>query len=348
MSRIIAIEPRAEGAMVALVVDGRLEDLLIDPPAADTAPQMEEIHRVRVRRLIPKQGGAMVKLEDGLSGYLRDTSGLEEGALMIAQVSGMVEPGKAVPMTSRRLHRGKFAILTPHAPGVNVARSLKDPEERARLAAIGAERIGADGPGLILRTAAADEDAEAILTDIDDLLALEAVVSGALAAGGPPAKLTEGPGAELTAWREWGTPDEVIREPGLFDRMGLWDEIDTLRTPRADLRDGGWMAIEPTAALIAVDINTGADMAGNAAAKANLAACTDLPRQLRLRGLGGQITIDFAPMRKVDRTAVELALKRAFAADPIQTTLAGWTPLGCFEMTRKRERRPIIEVLPDA
>ena len=107
------------------------------------------------------------------------------------------------------------------------------------------------------------------------------------------------------------------------------------------------MSVEPTAALVAVDINTGPDMAGNAAAKANLSACNDLPRQLRLRGLGGQITVDFAPMRKVDRKAVEVALKRAFAADPIQTTLAGWTPLGCFELTRKRERRPIVEVLPD-
>lgn len=347
MSRIIAIEPLKSGAMVALVVDGRLEDLLIDPPDTDPSLRMEEIHRVRVRRLIPRQGGAMVKLEGGLTGYLRDTSGLEEGGLVIAQVSGLAERDKAVPMTSRRLHRGKYAILTPHAPGVNIARSLKDPEERARLTAIGQERIGTDGTGLIMRTAARDIEAEAIIADIDELLALEAVVADAIANGGPPMKLTEAPGAEVIAWREWGDPDEVINEEGLFDRMGLWDEIDALRGPRADLREGAWMSIEPTAALVAVDINTGSDLAQNAAAKANLSACNDLPRQLRLRGLGGQITVDFAPMRKVDRKAVEVALKRAFAADPIQTTLAGWTPLGCFELTRKRERRPMTEVLPD-
>ena len=68
---------------------------------------------------------------------------------------------------------------------------------------------------------------------------------------------------------------------------------------------------------------------------------------LRLRGLGGQITVDFAPMRKNDRKAVESAFRKAFAADGVQTTLAGWTPLGHFELLRKRERRPLTEVLRD-
>lgn len=342
--RLIVIEPGPPGR-VALVKDGRLEDLLIDPSEGDDAPRMEEVHLVRVRRIIPGQGAATVKLAGGAPGFLRDAKGVSEGDLVIAQVSGLAEPGKATPLSGRRLHRGRYAILTPQSSGVNVARSLKDSETRARLAALGEAAMTGSEAGLILRSAAADAEEDAIREDIADLLALEwGVIAGA---SGPPALLVEAPGAEAFAWREWGEPDEVTREAGAFDRLGLWDEIDALRAPRADLGGGGWMAIEPTAALVAIDVNTGADLTAGAAARANLAAAADLARQLRLRGLGGQITIDFAPMRKTDRKAVESALKRALNSDPVRTTLAGWTPLGHLEMLRKRERRPITEGLGD-
>jgi Rne/Rng family ribonuclease len=101
------------------------------------------------------------------------------------------------------------------------------------------------------------------------------------------------------------------------------------------------MAIEPTRALVAVDVNTGGDFSPAATLKANLAAARDLPRQLRLRGLGGQITVDFAPLAHRDRPRIEAALRAALAEDGIETTLSGWTPLGHLELQRKRTRRPI-------
>ncbi|MEO0362422.1 MAG: ribonuclease E/G, partial [Pseudomonadota bacterium] len=202
MTRLIVVEP-GPPAVAALVIDGRLEDLLVDPPAEDQTPRIEEVHRVRVRRVAAKQGGAHVKLAGGAKGFLREARGLAEGDIVVAQVSGYAEPGKPAPLTPRRLHRGRYAILTPHAPGVNVARSIRDEAERARLASIGAARIGEDGPGLILRSAAVGAAEDEIAEDLDDLLALEA----ACAAEGAPALLTEAPGAEATAWREWGDPD---------------------------------------------------------------------------------------------------------------------------------------------
>jgi Ribonuclease G/E len=97
--------------------------------------------------------------------------------------------------------------------------------------------------------------------------------------------------------------------------------------------------------MVAVDVDTGSDFSKNAAATANLAACAALPRQLRLRGLGGVVLVDFAPVKKGARQGIENALKRAFASDPVETVLGGWTPLGNFEIQRKRERRPFAEVL---
>jgi len=66
---------------------------------------------------------------------------------------------------------------------------------------------------------------------------------------------------------------------------------------------------------------------------------------LRLRGLGGQIVIDFAPMSKKDRRSVEHALKRALREDGVDTIVVGWTPLGHLELQRKRERLPLSELL---
>ncbi|MDT8344400.1 MAG: ribonuclease E/G, partial [Thermohalobaculum sp.] len=74
-------------------------------------------------------------------------------------------------------------------------------------------------------------------------------------------------------------------------------------------------------------------------------AARDLPRQLRLRGLGGQVVVDFAPMPKKDRKRVEDTLKSAFRRDPIETSLAGWTAMGLFEIQRKRERQPLADLL---
>ena len=104
------------------------------------------------------------------------------------------------------------------------------------------------------------------------------------------------------------------------------------------------MTIEPTRALVAVDVNTGGDLSPAAALKANLAAAAELPRQLRLRGLGGQVTVDFAPLARADRPKVERALTAALRHDGIETTLAGWTPLGHLELQRKRPRRPLADL----
>ncbi|MER3352618.1 MAG: ribonuclease E/G, partial [Hoeflea sp. D1-CHI-28] len=121
--------------------------------------------------------------------------------------------------------------------------------------------------------------------------------------------------------------------------------LDELQTSLAPLSGGASFYIEPTRALVAVDVNTGSDTSPAAGLKANLAAAKDLPRQLRLRGLGGQITLDLAPMGKKDRRQFETTLRAAFRQDATETALAGWTPLGHFELQRKRVRVPLSEVL---
>lgn len=342
--RMVILDDIAGRGAAALVVDGVLQDLAIDPEG-DT-PLPGAIYRAVADRPVKGQGGLFVKLPEG-SGFLRQVSGIAPGQRLLVQVSGPAEPGKATPVTARLLFKSRYAILTPGAPGQNISRAIRDEDTRATLGDLAAEGMaGADeGLGLILRSACAEAEPEVVLEDIAAMRALAEAVLADLQGG--PELLVDGPGAHDLACRDWldPAPDELVTEPGGFADHGVDDLIDALAAPRVALPGGGHIMIEPTRALVAVDVNTGPDTSPAAALKANIAAARDLPRQLRLRGLGGQIVVDFAPIPKKDRAILDQVMRAAFKPEGADVNLAGWTTLGLYEMTRRRDRLPLSELL---
>ena len=331
----------------AMIVDGRLEEFAIDVPD-DAPPQAGAIFRAVADRQMKGQGGIFLRLPDGDSAFLKQVSGVVPGQRLLVQVTGHAEAGKAVPVTTRLLFKSRYAILTPDAPGVNISRQIRDEPERSRLQQVAAAGMqgAAEQMGLILRSACAGMEDKMIAEDI--LLMRELAARLLADTEGGPDLLLDAPGAHHLAWQEWITPvpDEVIDRSGAFRDLGVEEMLDALRLPVVPLGNGMTMAVEPTRALVAVDVNTGPDNSPAAALKANLAAARELPRQLRLRGLGGQITVDFAPMPKKDRHLLDQSLRAAFRRDGTETTLAGWTPLGNFEIQRKRDRMPLAASLP--
>ncbi|MGV8950234.1 MAG: ribonuclease E/G [Cypionkella sp.] len=340
MTRLVLLDTIKDRPAAALLLDGRLEDLAIDP--IDDAPLPGAIYRAVADRPMKGQGGLFVKLPEG-SGFLRQTAGIAPGQRLLVQITGPAEAGKAYPVTTRLLFKSRYAIVTPGAPGQNVSRRIKDEELRAELAALAGEAMkgAAETLGLILRSAAAEADADEVSEDITAMRDLAEAVLADLEGG--PELLVEGAAAHETAWRDWAdpAPDEVIE--GGFADHGVLEMLDDLLSPRVPLGEGHMM-IEPTRALIAVDVNTGRDTTPAAALKVNIAAARELPRQLRLRGLGGQIVVDYAPMPKKDRAILDQVIRAAFKAEN-EINIAGWTTLGLHEMTRKRDRLPLRELL---
>ena len=339
--RVILLD-RVDGReAAALLVDGKLVDLRIDPPD-DMLPGPETIIRGVVDRPLKGQGGAIIRLPDGTA-FLRQAKGLSAGAPVIVQVLAVADRHKAPPVTTRLLFKSRYAIVTPDAPGLNIARSIRDEEERDRLLIV-AHDTGDSPFGLILRSASEGVDADELSQDIAAMRDLAGRVLADLS--GPPEYLVGAPSAHQIAWRDWSDrdPDEVVAEAGCFDSLGVSEAIDTLLSPNVPLPSGASALIEPTSALVAVDVNTGPDGSPAAGLKANLALARDLPRQLSLRGLGGQVTLDLAPMPKKERRTIEDAVRKAFRNEGRDTVLAGWTPLGHFELQRKRDRWPLSEV----
>ena len=156
--RVVCLDHIDGREAAALVVDGRLEDLLVDP--AGDAPVPGAIYRAVADRPMKGQGGLFVKLPDGVSGFLRQVSGIAPGQRIIVQVTGQAEAGKAVPVTARLLFKSRWAIVTPAAPGLNISRRIRDEEVRAALQALadGAMAGAAEDHGLILRSACEGED----------------------------------------------------------------------------------------------------------------------------------------------------------------------------------------------
>jgi len=335
-SDTIVLDHFGEAEAAALMVDGRLQDLLID----GDQPRPGTIYRAIADRPVKGQGGMFLRTPDGPA-FLRQVKGLAPGQAILVQVTGFAEPGKALPVTQKILFKSRYAIVTPDAPGLNISRSIRDDDRRDQLLEIAHTEMGDSNMGLILRSSCVEAYSEEIAEDVRAMADLAAAVT--MDTEGPAETLTEGDGPHQLAWREWTQPADVVTRPGAFAELDVLDQLDLLGRAEVPLSGGAGMFVEPTRALVAVDVNTGGDASPAAGLKANLAVARELPRQLRLRGLGGQITLDLAPMAKKDRRQFETALRTAFRADQVDTALVGWTPLGHYELQRKRDRAGLKE-----
>lgn len=355
--RIVILDEIDDRSCAALFVDGRLEEIAIDP--ADDTPLPGAIYRAVAERPMKGQGGIFVTLppykQDEVrqnttrsnvngngKGFLRQIGGVSSGQSLLVQVTGAAEPGKAIPVTTRILFKSRFCIITPGALGINVSRQIKEERLRDHLTGLVRSELGdlTLEFGVILRSACQNVSNEQLLDDLKEMMSLATQVVAD--AQGKAELLLDGDHAHEIALRDWldPAPDEMITQVGGIARYGIDDAIKALLSPHVSLAGGASMYIEQTRALITVDVNTGGDTSLAAALKANIAAARELPRQLRLRGIGGQVVIDFAPISKKDRAVLDQVIKSAFKATG-EAHLAGWTTLGLYEITHRRSRLPM-------
>ena len=124
--------------------------------------------------------------------------------------------------------------------------------------------------------------------------------------------------------------------------------------PKVWLKNGGYLVIQPTGALVSIDVNTGKAISKKKDVqktflKVNLEAATQIAKQLRLRNLSGMILIDFIDMKDADYNKQLMdRLRTEFAKDPVKTILVDMTKLGLVEVTRKKVRKSLYEQIKDA
>ena len=304
----------------ALVVDGRLEALEIDR-LTDPGPRWGSVYRAKITERMTAMGAAFVDL-GGARGFLADAGDALPGSVVTVQVRREPEGDKAARVSTDIQIEHRVLVHTPMKPGINVSKKITDPEERRILR----EALGDLKGGYVIRTAAAGMLADDLYT-IAEAQALPYQRDFGL--------LREGPDA-LERLRLHHSDAPI--EDG-FDHYDIEPQIEALLSERANLPEGAWLTIEPTTALVAIDVNTGAARGGDALQRVNLAAAAEIPRQLRLRHLGGSIAVDFAggPKGKARKRLEDVM---AQSLPPL-----GWGPAGWMELQTRKPGRSLKDLL---
>ena len=340
----VIIEPYGIGHAVALVRDNLLEDLLIDPKTETDQLAIGSIVAAKIDRFVKGANGTFVSLPNKREGFIRGSEHCTDiNKIVLVEIATHTESHKAQVVSTNCVIKRRFTIATFSRPGINFSRKIKDNAVKERIISEISQTIKdiPDDIGIIIRSSAQNALEGEVLNDLEEQIKiLEKLNCDDLK---EPKILLESPLAKELMLRDLPKFDleNIIEEESAFDRFGLWEQIYQLTDERVNLSNGGFLLIEPTAAFISVDINTGKDTSKSAALITNLLGVRELARQLLLRGLGGKIIIEFAPLLKIDRKKIELELKKSFKNDRIQTNIVGWTKLGNMEIQRKRERLPL-------
>ena len=269
---------------------------------------------------------------------------------------------------------GRYLVLMPALGRVGVSRKIEDDDDRKRLRRCLQSLNPPKGLGFIVRTAGAGRKEAELQRDMEYLIRLWKAIVRRINETDQPGELYEESDLIIRTIRDIYSDDidqilvdekesyQKARDflkmvmPRVADRLKLYDgieplfykhkledEIAAINHRKVDLPDGGSIVIDPTEALVAIDVNSGSfrgnDSAEENAFRLNLSAAKEIARQLRLRDLGGVIVNDFIDMRKEShRRKVERALRDAMAKDRARTKILRTSPFGLVEMTRQRIR----------
>ncbi|GAM10481.1 ribonuclease G [Geobacter sp. OR-1] len=298
---------------------------------------------------------------------------LQEGQELLVQVSKEPIGTKGARITAHISLPGRHLVYIPTVDHVGISRRIEEEEERERLKSI-VERIKPPGSGFIVRTVSEGKSEDDLLADMKYLLKLWDEIAKKKEKVHAPALIHSDLDVTQKVVRDILTEsvdrivvdskpehDKIVQfittfmpkmkysielydeEEPIFDNFGLEVEISRGLGRKVWLKSGGYIIIEQTEALTAIDVNTGRFVGKHnledTILKTNLEAVKEIAYQLRLRNIGGIIIIDFIDMEKeVNREKVFTALEEAMKADKSKTNILKISELGLVEMTRKRVR----------
>ena len=316
------------------------------------------------------------------------TKCVREGDAVLVQVIKDPISEKGARLSANVTLAGRLVVMVPNQSGVALSRRIEDEAERRRLTAIINEIVSADprvpaGAGFIVRTAALMATREDIATDIARLGEEWQAIQGRKRMAKVPATvyhdldpvertLRDGvdeattrivvddpeAAARARAYAERAMPEalpkiQIHNGPGaIFDEYGIEAEIEALLLPRVRLPSGGWITLEGTEALTSIDVNSGSytEATGleETSLRTNLEAAAEIGRQLRLRGIGGLIVIDFIHLNEPEHIAQVLTvLADSVSRDRTPTQILPMSAFGLVEMTRKRVREPLVKLFTE-
>jgi ribonuclease E len=309
----------------------------------------------------------------------RITDVLRRGQEILVQVVKEERGTKGAALTTFLSLPGRYMVLMPESDTKGVSRKIEDESQRRKLKEAMASLDLPAQMGYIVRTAGIGQKKEELKRDFDYLVRVYQSIQEQSGKTKVPALIYKESNLAIRSLRDYFSSDmdEVLvddpkvaeeareffqqvmpeyarlvklhqeRRP-IFSRYQIEEQIDTISKSKVQLPSGGSIVIDPTEALVSIDVNSG-KMAGeqgveSTAYKTNLEAAVEIARQLRLRDLGGLIVIDFIDMR--DRKhirEIEKCLKDSMRYDKARVTVGRISQFGLLEMSRQRIKAVLAE-----
>jgi ribonuclease G len=335
------------------------------PAALDSG--IEEIDRPKDRR--PKK---RITAKDIPSIY-------PVGAEVIVQVTKGPIGTKGPRVSTNLSFAGRYLVFMPYSDRSGISRKIEDPKERERLRKILRGLEIPEGVGVIIRTVGEGQRARYFVRDLSFLVEQWARVEQSIKEDPAPCRVFEEPDLVERTVRDFLTEeiDEVLCDDRtaiermnamvgqisrrarnrikfydgnapIFENFGIQKQIDDAFHRQVWLKCGGYIVIDETEALVAVDVNTGRNKGGRDVEKTilqtNLEAADEIARQLRLRNIGGLIIGDFIDMKsRKDQQSVYNLMKERLKRDKAKTHVLPLSALGLMEMTRQRAQESLSD-----
>jgi len=299
---------------------------------------------------------------------------LKKGQTLLVQVTKEPISTKGCRVTAQISLPGRFLVYMPYASRVGVSRKIESKELRSRLREMVSTYLPKDSGGMIVRTVAEGVTEEHVQREVESLLNLWRKINRKKTFVRAPAlvqretSLTRGIIRdlfsdkvdslqvdskelfnEIETYLKQVDPELLTRVKPytetvpLFDKFDIENEIRDLFKARCDLPTGGYIIIQPTEALVSIDVNTGRYTGKRdpekTILKTNIEAAREIARQIRLRDIGGIIVCDFIDMEtRQNRERVLQELRAHLGRDRARTKAFAVSELGLIEMTRQRVR----------
>ena len=386
------IERTSEERLVGSIFKGRVRNLEDGLKAAFVDIGFEKNAFLHYWDIVPSNFDSAVEVVEREGQRRRDRPKVTQkdvprlyppGSDIIVQVTKGPIGTKGPRVTTNLVLPGRYLVLLPNSDQSGVSRKIENHEERQRLKKILRKLNIPEGMGVIMRTVGEGQRERYFVRDLALLLAEWQGIQERIKSRPTATIVFEEPDLIERTVRDFLTEDVeriVVDSPKaydrmremiskiskrssdkiklyadhqpIFDRFGITKQLESTFSRQVLLRSGGYLVVDETEALVAIDVNTGRhksnkDQESNIL-KVNLEAAEEICRQLRLRNMGGLIVLDFIDMRsRRDQQQVYQKVKEGLRRDKAKTHILPISQLGLMEMTRQRHSESVRAAVYD-
>ena len=338
MKKKIIIDRYGIGHAIAIIEEDVIIDCFIDPPEGVDFYPPNTFVRANIDRKLSTIGGYFVKLPNGKQGFLKSKNKYKEGNSVLLLSKIIHDPYKPQTFTDVLKAVSKYFIIKIGKSGFSFSRKISKNYDKLKVSKVLNSKIEKINDIFVICRSSISticmkefdnelEKAIGRFQNIKKVLLRDTVYFDGL--------------ARQMALDKYSEKNYTIKEEnGIFERLGLWDQLEQIKQGTVYLSKGGNIVFEQTSAFLTIDVNSGNEFTIKKE-NLNIRAVNEIFRIIRVCGFGGKILIDFLPCSQELRIAIYSKIENLFSKDPIKNKIWGWTKSGVFELERKREKIPL-------